>query len=106
MFSWDGHGNSLITPGPVYLEHCLICTSDTNKPVHEFLVLITYTKCQSLNMHVQLSSGAIYLKLGMSLYLHHYFVYARSEGSGETVLMHSLAWTLTARICGKELALM
>ena len=42
----------------------------------------------SLNIHVQLSSGAKGLNFGMSLHLNLYFVYVSNEGSDETVHMH------------------
>ena len=41
-------------------------------------------------MHAQLSNGAGSLVFALSYPLVLYFVFASSEGSGETVLIHSL----------------
>ena len=38
---------------------------------------------------------------GLTLRLLPYFMYATSEGSGETVWMRRLAWAFTGRICDK-----
>ena len=39
------------------------------------------------------------LSIGLSFKLHPYFVYTSSEGSGESVHLHRLAWACVARQC-------
>ena len=51
---------------------------------HEILVLITYVKSNSLNMHMQPSSEARCLNFDSSLYLHTFFVCVSREGSDKT----------------------
>ena len=51
-----------------------------------------------LNDHADVSRCAKYLRLGLRLSLLSYFVYARSEGSGESAQMHRLAKAMTARL--------
>ena len=46
---------------------------------------------------VKIPSGARGLKLGPSLSLYPYFVYASSEGSGESAYSRSIDWALVAR---------
>ena len=58
-------------------------------PACEITVLITYQKRHSLNIREKLPSGAIRLISGQSLCLLPYFMCAVSEGSDETVHMHS-----------------
>ena len=60
----------------------------------------------SSNTHVQPSSGARCLIFGRILLLLPYFVCANSEGSGETVQMHRLAWAFAGRLCDKYQNLM
>ena len=55
----------------------------TNGPAYEILVCIAYARKLSSNIHAQLSSGDIYLNLGLSLQLCPYFVHASSGGSDE-----------------------
>ena len=58
-------------------------------PEHEILVLIAYAQ----NPHLHVNAHAVVhaygwargLKVGLSLNLHPYFVYASSEGSGASV---------------------
>ena len=57
---------------------------------HEILVLIAHAQELPLDAQFDVSSGARVLKFGTSLYIHTYFVYASSEGSGESVHVHRL----------------
>ena len=43
-----------------------------------------------INAHADATREARGLKFGLSLHLHPYFVYASTEGSGESVHMHRL----------------
>ena len=51
------------------------------KPAHKFFELITSLCAEASNSHAEVSSQA------RGLYLHPYFVYVRSKGSGESVYM-------------------
>ena len=62
-------------------------------PVHEISELIACGVNDS-NKRTCEASG---LKFGLSLDLHLYFVYASSEGSGESAHMHRLARACAAR---------
>ena len=57
-----------------------------------------------LNMHGQLPSGARCIHFGLSLYLHNCVCvhHTRSEGSGNTVHMHSRLWALLGQIFDKH----
>ena len=55
----------------------------------------------SSNAHAQLSSGARCLIFGRTLCLLPYFMWANSEGSGETARMRRLAWAFAGRLCDK-----
>ena len=57
---------------------------------HEIVVLIAHAQKLPLNAQVDVSSGARGLKFGTSLYIHTYFVYASSEGSGESAHVRRL----------------
>ena len=60
-------------------------------PVHGISVLIAYAQMLLINAHYVVSSNARGLNFGPRLHLHPYFVYASSEGSGESAHMHRLA---------------
>ena len=60
-------------------------------PAHEILVLIAYAQMYLINAHSDVSSKVRGLSFVLSHHLHRYFVYASSEGSGESVHMHRLA---------------
>ena len=49
------------------------------------LVLIAYAQEPPLNAHAEVSSSARCLNFGLGLHLYPYFMYASSEGSGESV---------------------
>ena len=68
--------------------HRFYCTWD-------FLLIACMLKA-SFNTHAALSSEAESLILGPCLTLLQYFVYAKSEGSNQTVHMHRLVWALAA----------
>ena len=51
-------------------------------PAQKISVPIPYAKNHSLNMHAQLPSGMIGLKMGVSLLLRPYFACAKSEDYG------------------------
>ena len=53
------------------------------------------------NAQAQPSSGARCLIFGRILRLLPYFMYANSEGSGETAQMRRLAWAFADRLCDK-----
>ena len=53
---------------------------DNPENFHPCICLVTVEAC----MHVQLSSEERGLNFRLSLYLHLYFVYASSKGSGKT----------------------
>ena len=55
----------------------------------------------SSNAHAQPSSGARCLNFGRTLCQLPYFMYANSEGSGETVWMRRFAWAFAGRLCDK-----
>ena len=59
-------------------------------PVGEILVLNTYMQKPSFKSHAGLFSGARGLNFGLSL-LQPYFVYARSNGSGNSAHLRRLA---------------
>ena len=71
-------------------------------PGQEILVLIAYAQKQHLRAHGDVSSLARGRIFDMSLYLLPNFVYARSEGSGETGRMRRLAWAFAAHRCDKN----
>ena len=52
-------------------------------------------------MHEQLSTETRGLKYDLSVPLLPYFIYKCGKGSGETVWMRTLVWTLVARQCDK-----
>ena len=56
---------------------------------------------QILTAHAQPFRGARDLAFCLKIPLDSLFVWASSEGSGETAQMHRLAWTFTARIGDK-----
>ena len=59
--------------------------------LHRFyyiLVLIAYAQRPPLNAHAGVSSGSRGLTVGVSLHLHPYFMYASSEGSGQSAQTH------------------
>ena len=58
----------------------------------------------SLNAHASLSSVAKCLNVGISCFLHPYFVYASSKGSGGSAHMSRLASVFVARHCNRMLA--
>ena len=84
----------------------MITWSTAFGPAPENLVLIPYAETSTLNTHADVSSGVRVLKFGLMLHLHPYFVYASSEGYGESVHMHRLAWASVARKCNKYLHFM
>ena len=53
----------------------------------------TYRMCAIINDHADVAGKARDLNFCMSLYLHPYFVFASSEGFGESVPMGRLAQT-------------
>ena len=56
----------------------------THRGKHEMLVLMAYVQKPPLKTHADVSRRARCLISGLSLPLLPYFVYARSDGSGET----------------------
>ena len=56
---------------------------------------------RSSNTHVQSSSGARCLIFGLTLRLLPYFMFANSNGFGETARMRRLAWAFAGRLCDK-----
>ena len=58
---------------------------------HEILVTIAYAQMYLINAHSDVSNKAKGLSFVLSHHLQPYFVYASSEGSGESVHMHRLA---------------
>ena len=64
----------------------------------------TYRKCAktTFNADFYLSRGVIDLNCGLSPLRFTCFVFARTEGSGETAYMRSLARAFAARICNKK----
>ena len=52
----------------------------------------------SLNSHADVYSLARGLKFGLSVHLHHYFVYASCEGSGQSVHLYRLTEPLVLDI--------
>ena len=68
-----------------------------SKPVNKILVLIAYVKMPLINVNGDISSIARDLKFGLSIHLHPYFVYAISEGSGDSAHMRRIAFVCTAR---------
>ena len=70
-------------------------------PAHAILVLIAYSQKSAINAHADVSNGAIGLYLGLRLHLHLFFVYAISEGSGESGHMCRLIRAFAARQCDK-----
>ena len=55
----------------------------------------------SSNAHAQPSNGARCRVFGRTLRLLPYFMWANSEGSGETTRMRRLAWAFAGRLCDK-----
>ena len=51
------------------------------------VVLIVYAQKPLINDHDDVSSDARSLQFGLSLHLHLYFLYASSEGSGESAFI-------------------
>ena len=58
---------------------------------HHILVLIAYAQKPQRKTHADVSSEIRGLSLGLSLYLHPYFVNTSSGGSGKSVHMRRLA---------------
>ena len=58
---------------------------------------MAYAQTPLMNAHTDVFSGDRGLKFGLSLHLYPYFLYASSEGSGESAHMRRLAWAFTAR---------
>ena len=58
---------------------------------HESLVLIAFAQKPPLNAHADLHTVARGLNFGLTLHLHQNFVYASSEGSGESARLCRLA---------------
>ena len=56
------------------------------------MVLITYALSRSLNVHIQLSSGATSLTFGLQLHLIGYSVYGSSERSGQNAYFAACRW--------------
>ena len=54
-----------------------------------------------LNAHADISREVSNLNFGLGLHLHPYFVYATSQGSGQSLHMCRLAWVFIARQCDK-----
>ena len=76
------HGKTLIN----LLHH-----DETKKRAHDSqLVRAKENLKLSHGACADISSGARGLKLGLKLHLHPYFVYASSEGSGDTMKMRRL----------------
>ena len=63
--------------------------------LHSFL--IAYAQMSIINDHADVSSEARGRIFGLSLHLHLHFVYASSEGPGESAHMRRLAWAFAAR---------
>ena len=61
-----------------------------DSPVHEKMVLVVHAQKLHFYTHSDVSGGARSVMFSQSFPLHTYFVYARSEGSGEAVRMHRL----------------
>ena len=53
------------------------------------------------NTHTYVTSWVRYLTFNLGLHLHPYFVYACSEGSGESAHLRRLAWGFVAGQCDK-----
>ena len=62
-------------------------------PVLEISFLIAYAQMPIINDHVDVSSEARCLTFGLSLHLHPHFLYASSEGSGESARL-GIRWSL------------
>ena len=69
--------------------------------LHLIVVAVRVAYSHYLITHAQLSSGHKSLIFLFSLKLHPYFVFAGSEGSGETARPRRHARAFTARICDK-----
>ena len=82
-----------------WLTHFQMKTKYQN---HDILARIAYAQTPQLNAHAEVFSGARGLNFGLSLHLHPYFVYASSEGSGESAQARRLAWVFVARRCDKN----
>ena len=63
-------------------------------PVHELLVLITYSIKSPLTMHTHLSSGVRGLNFNLSLHLCPHLVRVSSKVSGQPVQIYSLTRVL------------
>ena len=70
---------------------CLIINDIIMGLAHGVSVHIAHAQTPHLNFHADLSSGARDLKVGLSLHLFAYLVYARNEGSGESAHVRRLA---------------
>ena len=70
-----------------YYEDCRdhICVKLAFEPEHEISVLISYAQKLPLIANTYVPSVAGDLNCGLSLHVHPYFMYAGSQGSGETV---------------------
>ena len=69
-------------------------------PAHKILVLITYAQMPLINSHADISRRANgRLNFSLSLYLHPYFVYESSEGSGESAHLCRLTRAFPALEC-------
>ena len=66
-----------------------------NWPAHEVFILIAYALMSLINAHADISSGARYLHAGLTLHLQLYFMYASSEGAGESAYICKVAYDAT-----------
>ena len=64
---------------------------DKIRPAHEIRVLIAHAQRPSSNANADVSSLARVLNFSLSIHLYSYFVYASSEGSGESAHARRLA---------------
>ena len=63
------------------------------------MIILAHRRSHSFNKPAQLSSWTIRLKLGLSHYLHRFYIFANSVGSGETAHPRSLALAFAVCTC-------
>ena len=66
-----------------------------------YIFQVLYRPVPTISNHVQPSGEARCLIFSRILRPLSYFMYANSEGSGETALVHRLAWAFAGRLCDK-----
>ena len=83
VITWVGPNAYDLTAGALY--------QILNEPAHEILAHIAYAQTPPFNTRADVTRKARGLKFGLRLHLLLCFVYASSEGSGETAHKHRLA---------------